>query len=69
MQGKKSKPDKGYTVPKEGSLGLLAIGDLGLKSWREARGELKPVKEKPVAEDRDSKGGKDIRLRTKGRKT
>jgi len=33
-----SKEEKiAYTVPPAGSLGLLALGDVGLKAWREAR--------------------------------
>lgn len=28
---------KPYTIPKEGSLGLLALGDVGLRKWREVR--------------------------------
>lgn len=27
----------GFDVPVKGSLGLLALGDLGLKAWRRAR--------------------------------
>jgi hypothetical protein len=31
------EPVPGFDVPVKGSLGLLALGDLGLKAWRRAR--------------------------------
>lgn len=39
---------KEYKVPPQGSLGLLALGDLGVKLWREKRKEAgkDPVKRK-----------------------
>ncbi len=33
--------DKKYEIPKGGSLGLLALGDIGLLKWREKRKEVK----------------------------
>ena len=39
-----SENKKEYKITPEGSLGLLALGDIGLKKWREVRGELKVVK-------------------------
>ncbi|WP_262714038.1 hypothetical protein [Phaeocystidibacter marisrubri] len=33
---KKPKPIS-YTVPKEGSLALLALGAVGIRAWREAK--------------------------------
>jgi hypothetical protein len=49
---KKKNTNPGYTIPKEGSLGLLALGDVGLKSWREARGELKIGNNKPEGDEK-----------------
>ena len=41
--GTLKKIEKGeYEVTAEGSLGLLALGDVGLKVWREKRGPVKP---------------------------
>ena len=31
------KEEKNYSITAEGSLGLLALGDLGLQKWREQR--------------------------------
>lgn len=42
---KKEKQIKEYEIPVAGSLGLLALGDVGLKMWREKRDSEK-VKEK-----------------------
>ena len=36
-----SKDGKPYEVPEEGSLGLLALGYVGLMLWREKRRQLK----------------------------
>lgn len=33
--------NKNHIIDEQGSLGILAIGDIGLKSWREVRGDLK----------------------------
>lgn len=35
------KPGDEYVVSAMGSLGLLALGDVGLKAWREKREEVK----------------------------
>tara|TARA_B100000700_G_scaffold305121_1_gene378594 strand:- start:193 stop:339 length:147 start_codon:yes stop_codon:yes gene_type:complete len=32
-----SKDSKKYTIPENGSLGLLALGDIGLIKWREKK--------------------------------
>lgn len=37
---------KHYKIDKQGSLGLLALGDLGLKAWRKVRGKLDVVETK-----------------------
>ena len=39
---------KEYKIPPQGSLGLLALGDIGIKLWREKRKEAgkDPVKKK-----------------------
>ena len=44
-------PGEAYEVSPLGSLGLLALGDLGLNAWRESRGKAKAGKlEKPTPE-------------------
>jgi hypothetical protein len=35
------KDSKEYKIPEGGSLGLLALGDIGLIKWREKRAEMK----------------------------
>jgi hypothetical protein len=38
MNKKKNTGKKvNYEIPKKGSLGLLALGDKGLRAWREVR--------------------------------
>ena len=41
------KDSKEYNIPEGGSLGLLALGDIGLVKWREKRTEIKS-KQKPT---------------------
>ena len=36
--------NKVYKVPKKGSLGLLAMGDKGLRAWREVRDQKEAKK-------------------------
>ena len=43
------KTAKKYEIPKGGSLGLLALGDIGLVKWREKRAEMKEIKIKNLA--------------------
>lgn len=40
------KTDKGasFDVPPQGSLGLLALGDIGLMAWRQAREKARQAK-------------------------
>lgn len=40
-----------YTIPLEGSLGLLALGWQGLTRWREKRAEVEDVK--PATDETD----------------
>jgi len=47
-----------YKIPALGSLGLLALGDIGLKKWREVRGEIK-VKTKEKQDIKEGDGEKD----------
>lgn len=44
------KEKKVIEMPPEGSLGVLALGDVGIKLWREAREKAKKEK-KNKAED------------------
>ena len=46
---------KEYEIPILGSLGLLALGDVGLKMWREKR-DAEEAKEKKESENSNSKG-------------
>lgn len=46
--GKKEKTNKTNTpfeITEEGSLGLLAYGDIGLRAWRKVRNEIKKDRE------------------------
>jgi len=43
--------EKEYEIPKGGSLGLLALGDIGLVKWREKRKEIKEQR-KEIKKDR-----------------
>jgi hypothetical protein len=38
IQTERFDPDK---IPVEGSLGLLALGDIGFEAWRKAKGHLR----------------------------
>jgi hypothetical protein len=39
------KPEPHYQITKAGSLGLLALGDIGLELWRAVRDEKKQTNE------------------------
>jgi hypothetical protein len=41
-----SEKSKEYIIPEGGSLGLLALGDIGLTKWREKRAQVKKTKKK-----------------------
>ena len=40
----KTEHGKKYDIPEEGSLGLLALGHVGLMAWREKRGAVGNLK-------------------------
>ena len=42
LDKKKEKVTKGlpFKIPKQGSLGLLAYGDIGLRAWRKVKAEF-----------------------------
>jgi len=44
MDNDKKQGGDAYEVPKEGSLGLLALGDMGLTMWREVRSRAQKAK-------------------------
>ena len=44
-----------YKVPYEGSLGLLALGHIGLKLWRETREAIDEEKKQAKANSQDKK--------------
>lgn len=37
-----------FNIPEEGMLGLLALGDVGLKMWRKKRKEMEESRSKPA---------------------
>lgn len=39
-----NKKNKHFIIKKEGSLGLLALGDIGLRSWRKVKQKDKTQK-------------------------
>ena len=45
MNKEKTSETKEYKIPVLGSLGLLALGDIGLKVWREKRDSPEGKKE------------------------
>jgi hypothetical protein len=45
-----------YTIPLEGSLGLLALGYEGLVAWRKVRHDAGQLKEMNVNKHRKEKG-------------
>ncbi len=49
MKKEKDTGVKEYEIPTLGSLGLLALGDVGLKMWREKR-DAEEAKEKKKSE-------------------
>ena len=46
-----SKKPKEYIIPENGSLGLLALGDIGLIKWREKRDSVTSKKNKSKKEN------------------
>lgn len=54
MKKQKQTGVKEYEIPVLGSLGLLALGDVGLKMWREKR-DGEEAKEKEESENLNSK--------------
>lgn len=44
-----------FEIPEEGMLGLLALGDVGLKMWRSKRKEMEAKRLKPEEETEDTK--------------
>lgn len=53
---KNKKPN--YTVTAQGSLGLLALGDIGIQLWREAREKGKPESDSDKKQQHERKGKK-----------
>ncbi|GER60670.1 hypothetical protein [Patiriisocius marinus] len=48
-ESKEILPGKKVEITKDGSLGLLALGDVGLRAWREVRNKI--TKEKSYEEE------------------
>ncbi|MFD2542379.1 hypothetical protein ACFSSB_08615 [Lacinutrix gracilariae] len=40
LNKKKSENLAEFKIPKEGSLGLLAFGDIGLREWRKVKSKM-----------------------------
>ena len=55
MKKQKQTGVKEYEIPVLGSLGLLALGDVGLKMWREKR-DIELAKRKKKSGNSKSKG-------------
>ena len=55
MKKQKQTGVKEYKIPVLGSLGLLALGDVGLKMWREKR-DIESARQKKKSENSKSKG-------------
>jgi hypothetical protein len=53
MKNKETKKiifqEKTYNVPPGGSLGLLALGNIGVRAWKEARDNY--LEKNPIAKD------------------
>jgi len=48
----KSKENE-YQIPEGGSLGLLALGDIGLVKWRKKRAQMKAKRMKDKKSNKD----------------
>ena len=55
MKKQKQTGVKEYKIPVLGSLGLLALGDIGLKMWREKR-DIESARQKKKSGNSKSKG-------------
>jgi hypothetical protein len=51
---KNAKPKALFEIPAEGTLGLLALGAVGLRMWRKVREEAKDQNDLP---NNEKKGG------------
>lgn len=52
------KKKQSYTVTPQGSLGLLALGDVGIRLWREAREKGKSESDTEKKQQHEGKGKK-----------
>lgn len=61
-----------YEIPYEGSLGLLALGHIGLKMWRDKRKQIDAEREKFKAaqpKDQTSSDNKEGKVNNNGKDT
>ncbi len=42
-------------VPLDGALGLFALGDTGIRAWKEARARIRKMKEEREASEKNKK--------------
>lgn len=57
-QKKKDIPIPIEQVPLDGALGLFALGDTGIRAWKEARARIRKMKEEKEASEKNKKDGK-----------
>ena len=53
------KEEKIYSITAEGSLGILALGDIGLKKWREQRSKEGKDPYKKINETKQTDNGEE----------
>jgi hypothetical protein len=58
LESHKMKKKQSYTVTPQGSLGLLALGDVGIRLWREAREKGKSESDTEKKQQHERKGKK-----------
>lgn len=51
-----SDQKKEYKITREGSLGLLALGDIGIQKWREVKAKKEAEEEKNTTNDTTTDG-------------
>lgn len=74
MSEQSESKDKEYKVTPAGSLGLLAMGDVGLRAWRKAREEagmrtpqsLRPLGEQGVGKNEEESSSTDVNEQKNG---
>ena len=55
---KKDIPIAINQVPFDGALGLFALGDTGIRAWKEVRAKVRKLKEEKEASEKNKNDGK-----------